>query len=47
MAFQGVRHRGQHHDVLSEADLQLFTEVEAHEPEEATASGPLPSGQLR
>jgi nitric oxide reductase subunit B len=47
MAFQGVRHRGQHHDVLSEADLQLFTEVEAHEPEEATASGPLSSGPLR
>ena len=47
MAFQGVRYRGRHHDVLSEADLQLFTEVEAHEPAEATASGQLSAGPLR
>jgi nitric oxide reductase subunit B len=47
MAFQGVRYRGRHHDVLSEADLQLFTEVEAHEPAEATASGQLSAEPLR
>jgi nitric oxide reductase subunit B len=41
MSLQGVLHRGKHHDALTEADLQLFTEVEVHEPDEATASGSL------
>jgi hypothetical protein len=43
MAIQGVIHRGSHHDALSEDDLLLFTEVEAHEPDEATAARPLSS----
>jgi nitric oxide reductase subunit B len=41
MALQGVRHRTQHDDVLTDADLQLFTEVQVHEPAEATAARPL------
>jgi nitric oxide reductase subunit B len=41
MCIQGVRHRGEHQEALTEADLQLFTEVESHEPAEATAAGPL------
>jgi hypothetical protein len=36
-----VIHRGKHHDALSEDDLLLFTEVEVHEPDEATAAGSL------
>jgi nitric oxide reductase subunit B len=38
MTLQGVRHRRRHLDVLTEADLQLFTEVELHEPAEASAA---------
>jgi nitric oxide reductase subunit B len=38
MALRGVRYRRQHDNALSEADLQLFTEVEVHEPAEATAA---------
>jgi nitric oxide reductase subunit B len=41
LGIQGVRHRGAHEEALTEADLQLFTEVEAFEPTEATAAGPL------
>jgi nitric oxide reductase subunit B len=41
MGIQGVRHRGEHQEALTEADLQLFTEVAAFEPTEATAAGPL------
>jgi nitric oxide reductase subunit B len=41
MALQGVRHRTQPEGLLTEADLQLFTEVQVHEPAEATAAGQL------
>ncbi len=44
MGIQGVIHRGKHHDALSEDDLLLFTEVEVHEPAEATAAGALTPG---
>ena len=42
MTLRGVRHRTQHDGVLTDADLQLFTEVEVDEPAEATAARPLP-----
>jgi len=41
MALLGVRYRGRHQDMAAETDLQLFTEVEGHEPAEATAARPL------
>ena len=41
MGTQGVRHRGEHQEALTEADLLLFTEVDAFEPTEATAAGPI------
>jgi nitric oxide reductase subunit B len=41
MALLGVRHRGHHQDLVAEADVALFTEVEVHEPAEATAAGPV------
>jgi hypothetical protein len=44
MGIQAVLHRGTHHDALSEDDLLLFTEVEVHEADEATASGSLAPG---
>ncbi|HVV77747.1 MAG TPA: hypothetical protein VHC43_17150, partial [Mycobacteriales bacterium] len=43
MGFWGVVHRGRHHDALAAEDLLLFTEVEVHEPDEATAAGALTS----
>jgi nitric oxide reductase subunit B len=43
LTFQGILARGKHLDVLTETDLQLFTEVEDHHPTEATAAGPLPA----
>lgn len=42
MTVRGVLGRGKHHDLLTEAGLQLFTEIEDHHPAEATAAGPLP-----
>jgi nitric oxide reductase subunit B len=44
MGLQGVIHRGKHDDALTEDDLVLFTEVEFHEPDEATAAGSLAPG---
>jgi nitric oxide reductase subunit B len=41
MGIQGVIHRGAHQEALNEEDLLLFTEVESHEPDEATAAAPL------
>jgi nitric oxide reductase subunit B len=41
MALLGVRHRGQHSDVSAPSDVALFTEVEVHEPAEASAARPL------
>ena len=37
IALRGVRHRTLHQDIVAQAE-QLFTEVEAHEPAEATAA---------
>ncbi|MEO5680134.1 MAG: cbb3-type cytochrome c oxidase subunit I [Acidimicrobiales bacterium] len=42
MTLRGVRHRGRHQNTMTEDDLQLFTEVQHHEPAEATAAQPLP-----
>jgi nitric oxide reductase subunit B len=39
MAFQGVRHHRRQPPTPDDADLRLFTEVQAHEPDEATAAG--------
>jgi len=41
IAMRGVRYRGQHLDVSAESDVALFTEVEVHEPAEASAAQPL------
>jgi nitric oxide reductase subunit B len=41
LTFQGVRHRRHHDPTLTDADLQLFTEVEDHDAGEATAAGAL------
>ncbi len=41
MGVQGVIHQGRHRDGLTDEDMLLFTEVEVHEPAEATAAGAL------
>jgi len=38
IALRGVRHGRPHDQLVVEADMQLFTEVEVHEPTEATAA---------